>query len=233
MKVRILLFKKSISRWKNVFVVWPTDVSTFRPLTVTPSAALRSVGHKPRTPMSNNIIITGGYFIVGDVIKIFSLKKNKTKNWIVCFFLNIWPISQQIDHSILFLIFFYFRVLSYRRKKKKKKHNFSVIILTSISSVIQCHDQGRNPSVPIIQNQLQQNKKNLVFWFVLFRIECLDWTASSFFFIPTNPTRVGISHVHSTSVSPGPVRVCIFWRTKGAREKKEKRGGMFSVHVLI
>ena len=124
MKVRILLFKKSISRWKNVFVVWPTDVSTFRPLTVTPSAALRSVGHKPRTPMSNNIIITGGYFIVGDVIKIFSLKKNKTKNWIVCFFFNIWPISQQIDHSILFLIFCLLPRFILSAKEEEKKTQF-------------------------------------------------------------------------------------------------------------
>jgi hypothetical protein len=116
------------------------------------------------TKCPNHIIITDGYFIVGDMIKqIFSLKK-QNKKWNCLFLIFGWFHNKSITRYYFRFVFFStsaFYLIGERINKKKI--NFSVIILTSISFAIQCHDQGRNPSVPIIQNQSQQNKKILVF----------------------------------------------------------------------
>ncbi len=108
-RIYYYFFKNKFHNWKkkNVFVVWPTDVSTFRPLTVTPSAALRFASDTagPPYPDVNQMSKSHHhhrrlfYSRWYDQAHFFF---KKTKQKMELFVFNIWLISQQIDHSVLF-----------------------------------------------------------------------------------------------------------------------------------
>ena len=156
---------------------------------------------RPAVPrcQPNHIIITGGYFIVGD---------------------NIWS-KFFLKFDICFCFFTSAFYLIVERRNKKNQFFGYYFNLNFVR-----HPMSRSRTKSISPDNSKIKQKIICIVFFLFRIECLDWIAASLFFIPTNPTRVGISHVHSTSVSPGPVRVCIFDERKERGRRKRREEGV-------